>query len=566
MKQFLALVLCFVMVVGLCACGSNGNPTDPQEMEIPVTADEELYQEVLRKADERRERIYSSATAIVHGEEFIAGETYNGTAYYISNSGNDSNDGLTPATAFATLAPFTTLQLNHGDAILFERGGLWRCQMVPYQLLETKGITYSTYGEGEKPKLYYSPESGVGEDKWELAYEDDAGKKIWAFHSEMSEVAAIVLNGEIPVIRDIAYWDGSQYYMAGEDYFHATDTVYTVEEHLADMRCFPALYYPQDAEDTGRIYVKRYGENGPELVKGTLYFRCDAGNPGELYDDIEFISPYYLLDGMSCDTVVDNLNIRYSTFTLCTGQINETRSEGCVIQNCEVGWMGGGLFYYGGAEIGDDRTYLADGMINQNSGCVAGNGNGTIIRNNYVHHGYQEGISVETFRGDPPLENVLVSGNLVENCVQPIIVCNWDEEVDPDHIIRNCTVEDNYALHQGFEHWYYYEDEITGNAAFRLQGGPCGHDGTLSIRNNVFAHAQGSLVYIADYSEEYSKVFSGNTYITAPQMQVVREEGAETDDGTYTAENIAKTLGDDTATLARVPFDDLIMPALYGWY
>lgn len=47
--------------------------------------------------------------------------------------------------------------------VLFERGGLWRGQ-----LSTVEGVTYSAYGEGEKPRFYGSPENGTGESKWSL--------------------------------------------------------------------------------------------------------------------------------------------------------------------------------------------------------------------------------------------------------------------------------------------------------------------------------------------------------------------------------------------------------------
>src|SRR5699024_8714182 len=53
-------------------------------------------QAILTRADERREAIRSSETAIVKSDIFVKGETYTGTAYYVSNGGSDENDGLSP--------------------------------------------------------------------------------------------------------------------------------------------------------------------------------------------------------------------------------------------------------------------------------------------------------------------------------------------------------------------------------------------------------------------------------------------------------------------------------------
>ena len=49
------------------------------------------------------------------------------TTYYLdSEGGNDSNDGVTPATAWQTLAKANALTPQPGDKVLFKRGGVWR--------------------------------------------------------------------------------------------------------------------------------------------------------------------------------------------------------------------------------------------------------------------------------------------------------------------------------------------------------------------------------------------------------------------------------------------------------
>ena len=77
-------------------------------------------------ADERRDAILNSPTAIVKADEFIPGETYTGTAYYVSENGSDENDGLSPETAWQTVMHLRELdRLQPGDAVFFERGGTY---------------------------------------------------------------------------------------------------------------------------------------------------------------------------------------------------------------------------------------------------------------------------------------------------------------------------------------------------------------------------------------------------------------------------------------------------------
>jgi len=54
---------------------------------------------LLSDASSQKDAILSSETAIVKGEKLIPGETYSGTAYYISNSGSDKNNGKSPEKA-----------------------------------------------------------------------------------------------------------------------------------------------------------------------------------------------------------------------------------------------------------------------------------------------------------------------------------------------------------------------------------------------------------------------------------------------------------------------------------
>ena len=56
-------------------------------------------------AQKRKEEIRSTADEV----------TVTGTAYYVSNQGDDANDGRTPATAWRTLACVTEAELLPGN-------------------------------------------------------------------------------------------------------------------------------------------------------------------------------------------------------------------------------------------------------------------------------------------------------------------------------------------------------------------------------------------------------------------------------------------------------------------
>ena len=88
---------------------------------------------------------------------FTLGIKVFGTDYYVSNNGNDSNSGTSPAQAWKTLDKVSQHQFSAGDKVLFERGHSWRGTL----LIASSGqngnpVTYGAYGEGEKPVFYGS--------------------------------------------------------------------------------------------------------------------------------------------------------------------------------------------------------------------------------------------------------------------------------------------------------------------------------------------------------------------------------------------------------------------------
>lgn len=71
-----------------------------------------------------------------------------GQKYYVSNSGNDTNDGLTTSTPFTTIAKAISVS-SAGTTIALNRGDSWRKTLiVPYD-----SMTIEDYGTGAKPLI-----------------------------------------------------------------------------------------------------------------------------------------------------------------------------------------------------------------------------------------------------------------------------------------------------------------------------------------------------------------------------------------------------------------------------
>ncbi|WP_319548764.1 right-handed parallel beta-helix repeat-containing protein [Desulfogranum marinum] len=78
-----------------------------------------------------------------------------GKTYFISKSGNNNANGLTPATAWATISKVNNSRFSPGDRILFKRGGTWKERLlIPSSGSASGGsITFGAYGTGNKPVI-----------------------------------------------------------------------------------------------------------------------------------------------------------------------------------------------------------------------------------------------------------------------------------------------------------------------------------------------------------------------------------------------------------------------------
>jgi len=98
-----------------------------------------------------------------------------GRAFFVdSAAGDDANPGDTPALAWRSLERVNRATLQPGDSVQFKRRGVWRGTLVPQSGAEGVPLTYTAYGEGEKPLLLGSMAKDDPSD-WEKT-----GENVWA--------------------------------------------------------------------------------------------------------------------------------------------------------------------------------------------------------------------------------------------------------------------------------------------------------------------------------------------------------------------------------------------------
>lgn len=479
---------------------------------------------LLNQADALRDSILNSPS------EYTAGE--GGTIYYVSPDGDDSNDGKSPETAWRTLDkvnsgaaasygwdgvynnpgfpefqwasdhPEGRAQLKAGDVVLFQRGGQWRGV-----LRTADGVTYSAYGQGDKPRILCSPENGAGAEKWTLV---DGTTNIWKFYRSMQDCGGILLEdgGEsVVAAKHTAFWDGTQYIDVGQ-----TQTSYPLEY----VQTCPVMDVTKHLDDLWFFNDIRYSEQGIDYsLSGDLYLRCDAGNPGTVYGSIEFFTGNnawnHTAVGLRDGATIDNLCICYFL-----GGADSQHSTDVTVRNCAFLWGGGFMLNYQQSSTAVSFSRSGDGIM------IGGQRN--TAEHNYIAHTFDWGITIEGYSDSPDETweekyryDCTVSNNLVEHCSGGILLASWDawESALNAPMFTDITIRDNFVLYSGGDNWAHGEDLESGDtylSALGLYLNP-GCAGIQCSGNVLYdTWSIGPLVRIGYYGDVSPVTLSGNTY------------------------------------------------------
>lgn len=211
-----------------------------------------------------------------------------GNKYYVSSrNGDDSNSGLSPAEALKTAEGIRGLNLKPGDAVLFERGSVFR---LDSSILTVNGVTYGSYGTGEKPKIYASPVNLAT-----VTWVPSNKKNVWKI--------------------DYIYPDcGSMIFNHGKEVGYKKTNLRSLEKNTEFFQ---------------------------DKSSNTLYVYCDKGNPAKVYESIEIAleMPIINIPSNGKNIVIDNLCMKYSGQFAVKGTWN---IKNVTVTNCEIGYIGGG--------------------------------------------------------------------------------------------------------------------------------------------------------------------------------------------------------------------------------
>ena len=379
------------------------------------------------------------------------------------------------------------MALGNGDVVLFKRGDLFRGR-----LSAKAGVTYSAYGEGPKPKLYRSEKNHTGADNWTVHYQDEAtGTIIWkTAYTVAQDVGAIIINdGEIVGLKEIPSYSNSKYWVRGQENVLAFDIITELNNNYEFFH------------DLG-------GTN--TTASGYIYFRCDEGNPGELYESIEMNQKTNLI-GAASNVTIDNLCLMYfGSHGIGTGTCSNL-----TVTNCEIGWGGGAIQHYTNGRVVrfGNGVEIYGGLVN------------FTIDNNYVYEIYDAGITHQiskTSHGNYYMKDVVYSNNVLCDSTYNIeyFMSNDESSETSERFMDGVLFEDNLIRRAG----YGWGQQRTDDAPSGIKGWAHNNYGANTIiRGNIidrcYNHTGGesTLIQLGTKFNGSTAYLDGNTFIQVPE-------------------------------------------------
>jgi hypothetical protein len=336
----------------------------------------------------------------------------NATTYYVSNTGNDANNGLSPSSAWKTPAKVNSVKLANGDSILFKRGHIFRGSISSSGF--PLGLRFDAYGTGENPVIAGS----VRITNWQRTsfnpkiYEANVGRFITTDSKGVTNtIEHLFSNGKLMTIArypNVASPDKTNWLKvdasAGTDAF--TDSALAVYNKPVDywkgatlrIRTYSWYYkvFPITASSKGKITATGLGTQLPQwgyFIDGKL---SELDYPGEWFYDAAAKKVYFyppgnvdpntlLIEGSTYKTGLsvywheDNTtvqNLTFKHFTNAGVEINS--SDNVKVQNCRFDYNMTGIYTWNPSNllVGGNvfEQQLSQGiLLNAQSGFDVGN-------------------------------------------------------------------------------------------------------------------------------------------------------------------------------------------------
>ena len=434
MKKILSIVLLLACIFTLFACKSKKDDT----------ADGVLGEIVENPAEEGVFWEYADESVLddLNGEfdtkkaltdEFYDVPPSQGTIYYVSSvNGKDTANGKSASTPWKSLSKLSNVGLKAGDTVLLECGSEFR-ETVKL----TSGVTYASYGTGEKPVVNGAINASKKSD-WSAVSGIDNLYVYDATLPKSNDIGAIIFNGgeswgiKIQKLSDaqksLELYDVSN----GDKYF----------KKISSFRLY-------DGKDIGR-----YGKYDLSFYHDTtkLYVYCEGGNPAERFDSIELAQNNMLFSGSNISNVtIANISFKNSGRFAIRTQV----CKNLEVYNCSFSFIGG-------SEQSDDQdfgrnyeTRLGNAIENWN-GC-----DGMTVENCYFKHIYDTAMTTQSNTDGTDMINISYRNNVIENVVYAIEL--WSSGAEGANCdFKNVFVEGNVCRNLGYGMTSQRPDKVTG--------------------------------------------------------------------------------------------------------
>ncbi|MBR5308164.1 MAG: S-layer homology domain-containing protein [Clostridia bacterium] len=381
-----------------------------------------------------------------------------GTKYYFAADGNDANDGLSPEKPKKTLAAVNALALKSGDGVYFKRGDIFRGQITA-----KAGVTYTAYGEGEKPKLYASPANFAGADNW-----------------EQTEVAN-VWKLKTPIMHDV----GLVVFNEGEAW---------TEKRIKGRPDFKE----GGLENLDKDLTMWHDVANPTDTEGYVYVRSDKGNPGALYNSIELNPRSHVIRVGASNVTIDNLCIKYTgAHGVSSGGV-----KNLVVTNCEFGFIGGSWFR--------TDTLSRYGNAVEIYGAV----DGYVVDNCYIYHCYDAGVTHQLTQS-PDTECIMAdvhyTNNVITYTTYPVEYFINDPNPGVTHAYLGLEISDNIIRYTGYGFGDQRPDKTAAAGIKSWNTYNAAED--FVMNNNIFDRSKYMLIQLGASSPAWLPLMDGNTYI-----------------------------------------------------
>lgn len=304
MKKALAIFLNIAMLISVIPFAGISVSADATADYSKM--DEATLESYMNEALTLKNEIINSPTEV----------SWTGTAYYISATGNDAADGLTPATAWKSISKVSGADfLKPGDAVLFKRGDSFRYKDT---FKTMQGITYSAYGTGAKPKLIGSIDASAKSLWKETEYED-----VYEY------VNPIVFKDQD--IGVIAFDMGRAWGIKMQD---GIDNG-TISNGLETFKSGG-----QRISNAGALVNDL--EFWLDREKSILYLKSIGGHPSERFSSIELADAGNGFSGTAHDVTIDNLSFfGFGSHAIGYGGTGNGAPRNLTVQYCTFDFIGG---------------------------------------------------------------------------------------------------------------------------------------------------------------------------------------------------------------------------------